>query len=131
MATQEISSLVVRQALFEHSESSDPGKGSIEDRPGHSSIGSTLPFTESSMSANSPCSRQLSSTSTRVHGDMFAYDEAVGYKLSNRLARVGIRDLRNFIWVKPDLALATANNGGGKPFLCTEVDPEEGEVRLA
>lgn len=61
-----------------------------------------------------------------MHGDVFAYDEAIGYKLSDRLTRVGIRDLRYLIWVKPDLALATANNGGGKPFLCAEVDPEEG-----
>lgn len=66
-----------------------------------------------------------------MHGDMFAYDEAIGYKLSDCLTRVGIRDLRNLIWVKPDLALATTNNGGGKPFLCAEVDPEEGEMKLA
>lgn len=66
-----------------------------------------------------------------MHGDMFAYDEAIGYKLSDRLARVGIRDFRNLIWVKPDLALATAHNRGGKPFLCAKVNPEECGTRLA
>lgn len=66
-----------------------------------------------------------------MHGDMFAYNEAIRYKLSDCLTRVGIRDLRNFIWVEPDLALATANNSSGKPFLCAEVDPKEDEMKSA
>lgn len=66
-----------------------------------------------------------------MHGDMFAYDETIGYKLSDRLARIGIRDFRNLIWVKPNLALATANNRGSKPFLRAKVNPEEGGTRLA
>lgn len=59
-----------------------------------------------------------------MHGDLFADDEAIGDELANGLTGVGIGYLADLIRIKPDLALTTANDGGGQSLLSTEIDPD-------
>ena len=91
--------------------------------PRHSGVGSTLPLTETTVSADSPRGVQFASTGARVHCDGLADDETIANELADRLARVGVGDFVDFIGVEPDLALSAANHGGGETLLCTEVDP--------
>lgn len=93
--------------------------------PRHTSIRSTLPLTESTVSADSSGSGQGSSAGTRVHGDGLADDEAIVDELADRLAGVGVGDLVHFVGVEPDLALSAADNGRRKALLRAEVDPVE------
>lgn len=58
-----------------------------------------------------------------MHSDLFANDETIRHEFADCLARVGVGDFVHFIRVEPDLALATANNGGREALLCAEVDP--------
>ena len=53
-----------------------------------------------------------------MHSDLFANDETIRHEFADCLARVGVGDFVHFIGVEPDLALATANNGGGEALLC-------------
>jgi len=69
------------------------------------------------VSPNTSRSSQLPSTGARVHSDLFADDEAIGYELTDGLARVGVGDFIDFVRVEPDLALAAARDGGGEPLL--------------
>lgn len=77
------------------------------------------------MAANSSGGGQLSGTGTRVHGDGLADDEAILDELADGLAGVGVGNLADLVGVKPDLALAAADNGRRKALLCAEVDPIE------
>ena len=58
-----------------------------------------------------------------MHGDLLANDEAIGHELADCLAGVGVGDLIHLIGVEPDLALATANDGGGEALLGSKIDP--------
>ena len=78
------------------------------------------------MSSNPPRSGEFPGPSTRVHGDLFADDQAIGDKLADRLARVGVGDLVHFVGVEPYLALAAPDHGGCEAFLSAEVDPGRG-----
>jgi hypothetical protein len=78
--------------------------------PWHTSIRSTLPLTETSVSANSSGSSQGTGTGTRVHSDGLADDEAILDELADGLAGVGVGNLADLVGVKPDLALAAADN---------------------
>jgi hypothetical protein len=60
-----------------------------------------------------------------VHGDWLLDDEAIGDQLADGGTGVGIGDLGDLIWVQPNLALATADDGCRKALLGAEVDPEE------
>jgi hypothetical protein len=62
------------------------------------------------VSANSSGSGQGSGTGTRVHGDGLADDEAILNELADSLAGVGVGNLADLVGVKPDLALAAADN---------------------
>jgi hypothetical protein len=64
----------------------------------------------------------------RVHGDGLLDDEAIGNKLANRLAGVGIADLADLAGVEPDLALADAQDGGRKPLLGPQINPVERQM---
>lgn len=75
------------------------------------------------MSPNSPRSRQLSGSRTRVHRNLFADDQAIGHKFADCLARVGIGDFVDFIGIKPDLAFPAAHHRGSEPLLGAEIDP--------
>lgn len=59
-----------------------------------------------------------------MHRHLFADDEAIGHKLTNRLAGVGIGDFINLVRVEPDFTFATSYHGSCKPFLSTKVNPE-------
>jgi len=64
-----------------------------------------------------------------VHCDGLADDETIADKLADGLTRVGVADLVDLVRVEPDLALTTANHGGGEALLSGEVDPEENEQK--
>ena len=83
------------------------------------------------MPSNSPRSSQFPSSSTRVHGDLFADDEAIGDELADGLARIGVGDLVHFVGVEPYLAFAAPDHGGCEAFLRAEVHPEGRERWLA
>ncbi len=91
--------------------------------PGHTGVLGTLPLTETTVSANSSGGSQLSGAGTGVHGDGLADDEAILDELADGLAGVGVGDLVHLIGVEPNLALATANHGGGEALLGAKVDP--------
>jgi len=92
-------------------------RGDTVNVPRHPSIRSTLSSTKPTVSPNTPRGSQLPSTGTRVHSDLFADDEAIGYELADCLTRIGVGDFINFVRVEPDLALAAARDGGGEPLL--------------
>tara|TARA_R110002003_G_scaffold104_46_gene8644 strand:- start:35840 stop:36109 length:270 start_codon:yes stop_codon:yes gene_type:complete len=77
------------------------------------------------VSANSSGSSQGSGSGTRVHGDGLADDEAILDELADGLAGVGVGNLAGLVGVKPDLALAAADNGCREALLRAEVDPIE------
>lgn len=91
--------------------------------PWHTSIGSTLPLTETTVSTNSTCCLELTSAGSRVHRDWLADDESIGNELADGLTGVGIGDLVDLVWVEPDLALSASNNGRREALLGGEVDP--------
>ena len=89
----------------------------MDDSPWHSSILGTLPLTETTMSPDPSCSSELSGPCSAVHGDLFADDEAIGDKLANGLAGIGVGDFAHLVGIEPDLALAAACHGGGEALL--------------
>jgi hypothetical protein len=91
--------------------------------PGHTSIGGTLPLTETTVAANSSSGGQLPGAGTRVHGDGLADDEAILDELADGLAGVGVGDFADLVGVEPDLALSATDNGGREALLSAEVDP--------
>ena len=58
-----------------------------------------------------------------MHGDGFANDEAIADQFADRLARVGVGDLVDFVGVEPDFAFAAADHGGREALLCPQIDP--------
>ena len=46
-----------------------------------------------------------------MHSRWFANDKAIGDQLADGLAGVGVTDLIHLIWIKPDLALPTTDDG--------------------
>ncbi len=58
-----------------------------------------------------------------MHSDLLADDEAIGHELADCLAGVGVGDFVHFVGIEPDLALATANDGGREALLGAEIDP--------
>lgn len=62
----------------------------VDNVPWHTGILGTLPLTETPVSANSSGCGEGSGTSTRVHCDGFADDEAISNKLADGLAGVGV-----------------------------------------
>ena len=87
------------------------------DSPWHTSILGTLPLTETSMSPDPSCSSKLSGSCSAVHGDLFADDEAIGDKLANGLAGIGVGDFAHLVGIEPDLTLTAACHGGGEALL--------------
>ena len=58
-----------------------------------------------------------------MHSNLLANDETIGHELADSLAGVGVGDFVHFIRIEPDLALATANDGGREALLSAEIDP--------
>ena len=75
------------------------------------------------MTADAASSVQLTSTSTRVHGNGLLDDKAIGNEFADGLARVGIGNLRLLVRVQPDLALAAVGNRGREALLRAEIGP--------
>lgn len=91
--------------------------------PWHTSVLSTLPLTETTVSANSSGGGQLPGAGTRVHGDGLADDETILDELADGLAGVGVGDFADLVGVEPDLALSATDHGGREALLSAEVDP--------
>ena len=94
-----------------------------EDLLGHTGISGTLPLTVATMTALPPGQVKLASSGPGVLGNGLANDQAIGDELANCLARVGVRDFVLLVGVKPDLALAAADDRRGQALLSSEVDP--------
>ena len=90
---------------------------------GHTSIGGTLPLTVATVTTLSAGKVQLTSSRTGVLGDRLADDEAIGDQFSDRLTRVGVRNFGLLVGIKPDLALAAADDGGREALLSSQIDP--------
>jgi len=93
-----------------------------DDLAWHTSVRSTLPLTETTVSTNSARSSEVPGARSRVHGDGLADDEAISHELSDGLAGVGVGDFAGLVGVKPDLALSAAYDGGRQAFLGGEID---------
>ena len=63
-----------------------------------------------------------------MHGDRLADDQAIADEFADGLTGVGVGDLGDLIGVKPNLALATANHGGGEALLGAKVDPVTADI---
>lgn len=113
---------VLDQEASEDSEAAHP-----EDLAGHTSIGGTLPLTESTVSAFSSGEVQLAGSGSRVHRHRLSDNEAIGDELSDGLAGVGVGDLALLAGIKPDLALAAADDRRGEALLSSQVDPTSWE----
>ena len=87
--------------------------------PWHTSVRSTLPLTETSVSTDTASCGQLTGTGARVHGDRLADDEAIGDQLADGLTGVCVGDFVDFIGIEPDLALAAASDGRREALLST------------
>ena len=91
--------------------------------PWHTSISCTLSLTETTVSANSSCSCELTGAGSRMHGDGLSDDKAICNELSDGLARVGVGDFTGLVGIEPDLALSTADDGGRQALLGCKIDP--------
>jgi len=58
-----------------------------------------------------------------VHCDGFADDKAITDEFADGLAGIGVGDFVDFVGIKPDLALATADYGSGEALLRSKIDP--------
>lgn len=76
---------VLDQEASEDSKAAHP-----EDLGGHTSVGSTLSLTESTVSAFSSGQVELAGAGSRVHCHRLSDNEAIGDELSDGLARVGV-----------------------------------------
>jgi hypothetical protein len=94
-----------------------------EDLRRHTGVGGTLALTVATMTALAAGKVQLASTGARVLSHGLADDETIGDELSDRLARVGVGNLALLVGVKPDLALATADDRRGQALLGSQIDP--------
>ena len=97
---------------------------------GHTGVLGTLPLTVTPVATDAAGGGQLTGTGTRVHGDGLADDEAIGDELADGLAGVGVGDFVDLVGVKPDLALAAADDRGGQALLSTEIDPTGSRVSM-
>lgn len=59
-----------------------------------------------------------------MHGDRLADDEAIGDKLADGLAGVGVGNLADLVRVEPDLAFAAVGDRGREALLSAEVYPD-------
>jgi hypothetical protein len=90
---------------------------------GHTSVGSTLSLTETTVATITSGQVQLAGSGSGVHGDRLADDETIADELADGLAGVGVGDLADLVGVEPDLAFAAPDDGRGQALLSAEVDP--------
>ena len=82
------------------------------------------------MSANSAGCVELTGTGAGVHNNRLADNQTIPYEFADGLAGVGVGDLTDLIWVKPNLTFTAANHGGREAFLGAKVDPVEGKKKF-
>ena len=119
---------LARGTVLDKETAEDTQTAHPEDLLGHTGIGGTLALTVATVAAFAAGEVQLTGAAAGVLGDGLADDEAIGNKLSDGLAGVGVGDLVLLVGVEPDLALAAADDRRGQALLSSEVDPE---ARLA
>lgn len=96
-----------------------------DDLRGHTSVGSTLSLTETTVATLAAGEVELASTRSRVHGDGLLDDQAILDELADGLAGVGVGDLADLVGVEPDLVLAAADDRSGQALLGSQVDPTD------
>jgi hypothetical protein len=110
-------STVLDEQTTENAESSHP-----EDLAGHTSIGGTLPLTETHMTTFAAGVGESGGSGAGVHGHGFLDDEAVGDEFADSLAGVGVADFAHLVGVEPDLALTAAHDGRGETLLSLQIN---------
>jgi hypothetical protein len=93
-----------------------------EDLGGHTSLGSTLSLTGTSVTTLALRRKELLCTSPRVDSGGLNDNTTILDELLDVSAGVGVPDLSLFGGVKPNFALADAGDGCGEPLLRTKVD---------
>lgn len=108
---------ILDEKTAENTETAHP-----DDLARHTSIRSTLPLTETTVSTNSSCSCEFPGARSRVHGDGLSDNETICNELADGLAGVGVGDLAGLIGIEPDLALSAADDGRREALLGGEID---------
>merc|ERR1712215_221352 len=115
VAVDLLSLAVLLQETTQHPHAPHP-----KDLHGHTSVGRTLALSGASVSALAASDRVLAHTSTRVHSDGLADDEAILDQLADVLAGISVGDLICLVGIEPNLVLATFKNSRGEPLLKPE-----------
>ena len=118
-------STVLDQQTAENAKAAHPDDGGW-----HTGISRTLALTEALVATKSLRVSVGTGASTGVHGDWLADDKSIGDQLADGLAGVGVRDLRDLVWVEPNLALTASDDGGRKALLGAKVNPVRRHVSL-
>ena len=108
----------------------DVGRGAEGCLPGHTSVGGTLPLTETTVAAFPAGKVELTGARARVLRHGLADDEAIGHELADSLAGVGVANLGDLVGVEPDLVLTAADDRRGEALLGGEVDPRIPRISL-
>jgi len=58
-----------------------------------------------------------------VNSNGLADDQSIADQFSDGLSGIGVGDLVDFVRIKPDLALAAANDGRSQALLGAKIDP--------
>ena len=93
------------------------------DKPGHASVGGTFPLTGAAVATDPAGQVQLPGADPRVHRRRLLDDEAIGNQLPDRLSRIGVANLGDFVGVEPDLVLAAAEDRRGQALLRRQIRP--------
>lgn len=113
-------------AVLDEKAAEDAEAAHPKDLRRHTRVSSTFALTVTTVAADSAGKVELAGARTRVHRHGLSDDEAIGDKLANGLAGVGVGDFALLVRVEPDLALSAADNGGREALLSSQVDPERG-----
>eukprot|EP00055_Hartaetosiga_balthica_P018415 m.134203 g.134203 ORF g.134203 m.134203 type:complete len:209 (+) comp9526_c0_seq1:172-798(+) len=88
----------------------------------HTSVGGTLALTMTSVSTLTASLGMSQCTGTRMDNLWLLDDKTILNQLLNTLAAVGVGDLCDLIWVKPDFAFTDLEHAGSKALLKTKQD---------
>lgn len=111
--------------VFDQEAAEDTETTHPEDLLRHTGIGGTLSLSVAAVAAFPPGEVEFAGSRSGVLGDGLADDQAIGNELADGLARVGIGDFALLVGVKPDLALAAADDRRSQALLSAKIDPEE------
>jgi hypothetical protein len=94
----------------------------------HTGISGTLTLTSAGVTTLALSRKEVESARARVDGSGLDDNATVLDEFLDMCARVGIANLRLLGGVEPDLALADAGDGRGKPLLRAQVHHPEGLI---